>query len=226
MQPLLPRSLRGKAPAPAPHPKGWSPAPHCIPCSQRERCRAVRSRAASTRMLLPTSTLSHAPSPSEHRRPPATPRSPSGCRCRPCAPVSSAFFERARPHTSPSSPGCPPSVQQQRQASRRGSPLYALLAAGMCAQGTAPVPSGALSSAFLQYDLTTEILLRSQIIVRATAQRDVLGAPSRAGGCGMKLESGLLATALASRVDMAATRVVSLPDTGAHFGGDVPAACR
>src|SRR6185436_16079981 len=64
-------------------------------------------------------------------------------------------------------------------------------------------------------DVTTKVLLRGQLIVRAAAQRDVLDArrsASRVRVLVMKLEPRLLATALATRVDIRAARVVALPD--------------
>jgi hypothetical protein len=38
----------------------------------------------------------------------------------------------------------------------------------------------------------------------------------------MELEPGLLATALAARVDIRAARLVALPDAAAHGGRNVP----
>ena len=42
----------------------------------------------------------------------------------------------------------------------------------------------------------------------------------------MKLEPGLLAAALAARVDIRAARIVALPDAAANVGGNVPSPLR
>ena len=73
--------------------------------------------------------------------------------------------------------------------------------------------------------LATEVLLRCQGIVRATAQREIVDgwwASSCMWMLMMELQSGLLPAALAPGVDIRAARLVPLPDAAADFGGNVP----
>src|SRR5262245_16283174 len=68
--------------------------------------------------------------------------------------------------------------------------------------------------------LTSEVVLRRQRVVRAAAQLEVVDGRWSSAGVGlsmMKLDAGALAAALASRVGVSATALVTLPHRAAHL---------
>ena len=95
--------------------------------------------------------------------------------------------------------------------------------------GAAGLRHGGSACSLLADGVATEVLLCCQGVVRAAAQREIIGSRGAASCMRvlmMELEPGLFAAALAAGIDIGAARFVALPDVATDCGRDVPVPVR